>query len=184
MSSRAGTSGFDSLVRSLAARRFVIYAGGLAVISLPRALRAGFEIEVPATARTAIVVFGLGAMILTYLGERRVDADADRERTAPNTAGANATHRTEADERTPAGSDPDDPNDSDDSDDPGSTARSGSTYSRRTRRTVAIGLAGIAIGIYVAVEVDTVVGALFVVGGVLFGGSAYRIDRTNDGEGG
>lgn len=51
---------------------------------------------------------------------------------------------------------------------------SGTGYSRRTRTTVAIGLVGIAIGIYVAIEVDTLVGLLFIGGGLLFGRSAYR----------
>lgn len=47
-------------------------------------------------------------------------------------------------------------------------------YSRRTRTTVAIGLVGLAIGIYVAVEVNLLIGLLFIAGGLLFGQSAYR----------
>lgn len=53
-------------------------------------------------------------------------------------------------------------------------SEAGSGYSRRTRTSLVIGLAGIAIGVYVALEVDTLVGVLFVIGGVLFGRSAYR----------
>lgn len=53
-------------------------------------------------------------------------------------------------------------------------SEAGSGYSRRTRTSLVIGLAGIAIGVYVALEADTLVGVLFVIGGVLFGRSAYR----------
>jgi hypothetical protein len=164
MGSRAEGGGFDSLLRSLAARRFVVYAGGLAVIVLPRVLQAAVGIEVPAAIRTILVVVGLGAMILTYLGERRADTEdtAGRPRRAePSEADAmDATGATEGSERGSSGP----------------RLAGESEYSRRTRTTIAMGLTGIAIGIYVAVEIDTIIGVLFVIGGLLFGGSAYRTD--------
>jgi hypothetical protein len=161
MASRANESGFDSLLRSLVAHRLAVYVGGLAVIALPALLRGALDLDVPATIRTLLVAVALGAMILTYLGERRVadEAAGGEQRTRPN-----AEHRA-PEEGT-------------------STAESG--YSRRTRTTVAIGLVGIAIGIYVAIEVDTIIGVLFVVGGLLFGQSAFRegseeSDESEDG---
>lgn len=178
MASRTDESGFDSLLRALAARRLAVYTSGLAVIVLPRVLRAAFGIEVPATARTLLVVCGLGAMILTYLGERRV---------GDNTGGAGGGRiddrrgdaRPETDERTTsdsetAGSASGRTSTSTPVTEPKPESQVESGYSRRTRTTVAIGLSGIAIGIYVAVEIDTIVGALFVVGGLLFGQSAFR----------
>jgi hypothetical protein len=158
MVSRANESGFDSLLRSLVAHRFAVYVGGLVVIALPALLRGAFDLDVPAAVRTLLVAVALGAMILTYLGERRVaDGAADRDgRTQPR-----------ADDRTPTEG----------------TEVSRSGYSRRTRTTVVIGLSGIAIGIYVAVEIDTIVGILFVVGGLLFGQSAFREESGQNEEG-
>lgn len=180
MASRTDESEFDSLLRALAARRLAVYTSGLAVIVLPRVLRAAFGIEVPATARTLLVVCGLGAMILTYLGERRVEdntggagggriddrrGDArpgtDERTTSDSETAGSASGRTSTSTSTPVA-------------EPKPESQVESGYSRRTRTTVAIGLSGIAIGIYVAVEIDTIVGALFVVGGLLFGQSAFR----------
>lgn len=59
-----------------------------------------------------------------------------------------------------------------------STSESG--YSRRTRTTVMIGLVGLAVGIYVAIEIDTLIGLLFIAGGLLFGQSAYRGETGNE----
>ena len=148
MPSHANESGFDSLLRSLVAHRFAVYVGGLAVIALPALLRGALDLDVPATIRTLLVAVALGAMILTYLGERRVADEA---------AGEERRLRPNAENRTPEGE----------------ASTVGSGYSRRTRTTVAIGLVGIAIGIYVAIEVDTIIGVLFVVGGLLFGQSAF-----------
>lgn len=147
MATRTDRSGLDTLFRSLVAYRVVIYVGGLIAIGLPGILRTTTGIELAASLRTLVVVVSLGIMILTYLGERRVGLANDAEPTASGAASA-----------------------------PTSNTGSGSGYSRRTRTTVAIGLAGIAVGIYVAIEVDTLVGLLFIGGGLLFGQSAYRGD--------
>lgn len=144
MAARTDRSGLETLVRSLVAHRAVVYGGGLIAIGLPRALRTAAGIEVATPLRTLLVVASLGLMILTYLGER----SADTKDAEPTASGA-----------TPAAT---------------SETESGTGYSRRTRTTVAIGLVGIAIGIYVAIEVDTLVGLLFIGGGLLFGRSAYR----------
>ncbi|MCL7417465.1 MAG: hypothetical protein M8354_06460 [Halalkalicoccus sp.] len=144
MATRTNRSGLETLVRSLVAYRTVVYGGGLIAIGLPRVLRTAAGIEVAAPIRTLLVVASLGLMILTYLGER--SADTEDAKPAPSRTTLASTSETEPE----------------------------IGYSRRTRTTVAIGLAGIAIGIYVAIEVDTLVGLLFIGGGLLFGRSAYR----------
>ncbi|PSP72036.1 hypothetical protein BRC86_13530 [Halobacteriales archaeon QS_3_64_16] len=158
MASCANESGFDALLRSLVAHRLAVYVGGLAIIALPALLRGALDLDVPATIRTLLVAAALGAMILTYLGERRVADEAanGEQRTQPN-----------AGNRTPEGA--------------ASTAEPG--YSRRTRTTVAIGLIGLAVGIYVAIEIDTIIGVLFVVGGLLFGQSALREEGNESKQG-
>lgn len=80
--------GIDALSRLLVAYRLPIYLGGLAAIGAPLAIASAFDVTVPASARTAVVVASLGVMVATYAAERRVG-------TADSTPG----DRTRGDER-------------------------------------------------------------------------------------
>jgi uncharacterized membrane protein YgdD (TMEM256/DUF423 family) len=53
-------------------------------------------------------------------------------------------------------------------------------YSLQTRLAFALALVGVAVGIYVALEVNTLTGLLFIAGAYLFGYMGYR--RGLDGE--
>lgn len=153
MATHADSSGLDSLLRVLVSYRLAVYIGGLAAISVPAVLRATVGIDPPSTVRTIIVGASLGLMILTYLGELRLGHGstgpaAGRPRTEPTTGDTIGESESDA-----------------------------TGYSKRTRTTVVIGLVGIVVGIYVVIEINTFVGMLFIVGGLLFGRSAYR-DHT------
>lgn len=54
-------------------------------------------------------------------------------------------------------------------------------YSLRTRLTLVGSIVGIAVGIYAAVEVNLLVGGLFVLGSVMFGRVVYRNRRREEG---
>lgn len=128
--------GADEVLRYLAANRTAVYIGGLLVISAPIAL-VQVGIELPAAARSALVVASLAVMIVTYVAERRVGDEVQESHKAA------ATGERE-------------------------------TYSRRTRLAVAAAVVGLAVGVYVAVEVDALVGLLFIAGAYLFTYVAYR----------
>lgn len=69
----------DELFRFLAAYSLVIYAVGVAAISVPLVLAWGFDVVVSGTVRSAVVVASLGVMVLTYVAERRArSADSGR----------------------------------------------------------------------------------------------------------
>lgn len=72
METKTRPVGFDAVLRILVAYRLLVYLGGLAVIGLPSVLERVFDIVLPSTARTVIVVVTLTLMVLTYAGERRV----------------------------------------------------------------------------------------------------------------
>lgn len=56
------------------------------------------------------------------------------------------------------------------------TGESRESYSTRLRVSVATAIVGIAIGIYVAMEVNPFAGALFIIGAFLFGYMGYRTE--------
>lgn len=68
MTDRAGVA--DRLVRY----RYVVYLGGLAVVALPLVLADLASVVLGPLARAALVVPTLGAMVATYLAERRARA--------------------------------------------------------------------------------------------------------------
>ena len=81
-----------SLVQTLVRHRYVVYLGGLAVITAPPALEAA-GILVSQSVRTALVAVALAAMVVTYIGERRLrstgetdDASAPADVETPDTA--------------------------------------------------------------------------------------------------
>lgn len=161
MVSRADSSGLNSLFRSLVAYRLVLYSGGVLAIATPLLLRRAFDIELSATTRTSIVGVSFEVMLLTYLGERRVtpvSVEADEQRGSTIATG-----------RAPA--------------DVGSRRTAGAAeprYSRKTRTIFAMSLIHLAIGIYVTLEVNLLVGVLFIVGAFLFGQAAFRRNRATD----
>ncbi|MFB6124046.1 MAG: hypothetical protein ABEJ78_11395 [Haloferacaceae archaeon] len=63
------------------------------------------------------------------------------------------------------------------------TGRSTESYSLRMRLSVALAVLGIAVGVYVAIEVNLVAGLLFVLGAYLFGYLGYRSEGTEDADG-
>lgn len=111
----ADTSGtVERLFASLAARRYLIYLGGLGVVVLARAFA-------PTWTRTPVFVLALTLMCTTYLAELHARAEAE-----PRTV------------------------------------------------VVALAVAGVAVGAFVAAEVNPVGGFLFVLGGLLFFRAATR----------
>jgi small-conductance mechanosensitive channel len=72
-------SGTRSLVGVLVAYRIPIYLGGLLVISIPRIFPSVFGVVVPETVSTILVGVSLTVMITTYLVERHVGYDPERE---------------------------------------------------------------------------------------------------------
>lgn len=135
MAARTEATGLDGLFRLLVAYRLLVYLAGTVAIGTPLFLAVGFDVEVPGSARTAIVVASLGLMILTYVGERRVGLPEE----------------TSATER------PDDRE----------------TYSLRKRAAVGAAVVGVALGVYIALERNPVIGGLFVLGALLFARIAY-----------
>ncbi len=85
------TGGVDALSRLLVAYRLPIYLGGLAVIGAPLAVAAAFDVAVPASVRTAVVVASLAVMVATYVAERRVGVESSRG----SDAGAGGDEREE-----------------------------------------------------------------------------------------
>jgi hypothetical protein len=56
-------------------------------------------------------------------------------------------------------------------------------FSLRVRIALVAAILGVAVGVYAAIEVDTVVGLLFVAGAILFGRFAFRREgRPREGE--
>ena len=141
MASRSGAAQLDPLFRLLVAYRIPIYFGGLFLIGLPLLFRA-LEIELPATARTVLIVVVLVVMVLTYVGERRVGLDHVDPR----------------------------------------TGRATEEYSLRLRLSLALAALGVAVGVYVALEVSTITGLLFIIGAYFFGYMGYR-SELDGGEG-
>ncbi|MDY6817808.1 MAG: hypothetical protein SVG88_04025 [Halobacteriales archaeon] len=52
-------------------------------------------------------------------------------------------------------------------------------YDLAVRLAVGMAVIGVAVGIYVTLEVNTLVGILFIIGSYLFGAMAFRRDRGN-----
>ena len=154
-----GRRGLDSLLETLVTYRLVIYFGGLLAIGVPLLLEHAFGVVVSPIVRTLIVGGCLGLMILTYFGERR--HPDDRRAELNETTGSTSQSDGERERSNPGAPNP--------------------GYSRRTRTTIAIGLVGVAIGIYAYVEVSAFIGVLFVVGGLLFSQSAYRREQREEG---
>ncbi|MFC6988990.1 hypothetical protein ACFQJD_10170 [Haloplanus sp. GCM10025708] len=59
------------------------------------------------------------------------------------------------------------------------TGKSVESYSLRMRLSVGLAVLGIAVGVYVAVEMHLVAGLLFVLGAYLFGYLGYRSEGTD-----
>lgn len=56
-------------------------------------------------------------------------------------------------------------------------------FSLRVRVALVMAILGVAVGVYAAIEVDAVVGLLFVVGAILFGQFAFRREgRSREGD--
>lgn len=170
MASRTESSGYDALLWWLVRYRLVIYLGGLIAIATPRLLRAVSDVELGPTVRTAIVVVALAAMILTYVGERRVSAGAPRgNATRPRRSDARSSGSGTPERGAETGTEPDG--------EPTGSSAGTLQYSRRTRVIFAAGLVGVVFGTYVALEVSVPAGLLFVFGAILFAQSAYRRER-------
>lgn len=75
MASRTDASALGFLLRFLAAYRLLFYLGGLLFMSVPLVAAWVFDFVFPEAARTAIVVVSFGAILLTYVAERRVGLD-------------------------------------------------------------------------------------------------------------
>lgn len=56
------------------------------------------------------------------------------------------------------------------------TGESTEAYSTRLRVSVATAIVGLAIGVYVSIEVNLLAGALFIIGAFLFGYMGYRTE--------
>ena len=143
MASEIESSGPNSFLRLLVAYRFFVYVGGLVVLGLPLLLSMA-DVAVPQAARTVLTVAVLVAMVLTYVGERRVGHDHIDPRT-----GTATEH-----------------------------------YPLKMRAIVALAGIGIALGVYVAIEVNVLTGLVFVLGAYFFGYLAYRggFDGEDGGE--
>jgi small-conductance mechanosensitive channel len=129
MASCTDSDGHLSFTNTLVANRLPIYIGGLLVISMPLVLSSAFSVVIPKTARTILVGVALTVMVATYIVERHVGYDRERE------------SRTGDEPR----------------------------YSLRLRVVLALSIVGIAVGIYVALEIALLTGLLFIVGAYLFG---------------
>lgn len=75
MAGRSETSVLDFLFRFLVAYRLLFYLGGLVVMSVPLLVEWASDASVPQTARNTIVAVSFGAILLTYVAERRVGLD-------------------------------------------------------------------------------------------------------------
>lgn len=75
MASRSDASALGFLLRFLVAYRILIYLGGLLVMSAPLGAAWVFGYEFPEAARTTIVAVCFGAILVTYVAERRVGLD-------------------------------------------------------------------------------------------------------------
>lgn len=64
----------------------------------------------------------------------------------------------------------------------GESETTGTSYPLRTRLALAFALVGIAVGVYVTLEVSTLAGLLFIAGAYLFGYMGYRSGFDGEGE--
>ncbi|MFB6300284.1 MAG: hypothetical protein ABEH65_08505 [Halobacteriales archaeon] len=63
--------------------------------------------------------------------------------------------------------------------DDGGTSHSRQEYDLAARFAVGMAVIGVAVGIYVTLEINTLIGILFIIGSYLFGGMAFRRNRTS-----
>jgi hypothetical protein len=63
---------------------------------------------------------------------------------------------------------------------PAERRKPGERYSFRLRASIALAALGIAVGIYVALEVNRIAGLLFIVGAYFFGYMGYRTEEGTD----
>lgn len=158
MSVNADPDEHGALVHLLAEHSMFIYLVGLVAIGIPLVLAQLFDVELGPTARYVIVGTSLAVMIAAYVAERRVGFDAG--------AGVNAGASASA----AAG-------------DAGAGTAGRREYPLRTRLGFPAAILGFAVGLYVAIEVNLVFGAIFMIGGSLFLRLAYKdLDEEDDGE--
>ncbi|MFC5970914.1 hypothetical protein ACFPYI_06170 [Halomarina salina] len=159
-------AGATALLHVLVEFRYVVYLGGLAAIAAPTLLEYA-DVSVPLSARRLVVGIVLAVMAVTYLGERRfVHGGGGRSDAGDHDDGA----RTDSDRR-------------DDGERSGERGANqfGDSFDWRTRLALVGAIAGIALGVYVAVAVDLLYGVVFVVGAYLFAQLAVQSRGENGG---
>ncbi|WP_227378903.1 hypothetical protein [Haladaptatus halobius] len=162
MASQGQSRGDADLLHFLTVHRVAVYLGGLVAIFSPTLLEKS-GVVVSSSMRTVIVLASLVIMVTTYVGERRFV----HGRTDENAATVDSTEHFERVGRERG-------DDAEMSGDATDSATASTTYPRRTRLTVALAVAGLAVGFYVAVEVSPVAGIAFVAGAYFFGYFAFR----------
>ena len=144
-------AGATALLRVLVEYRLVVYLGGLAAIAAPTLL-AYADVTVALSTRRLVVGIALGTMVLTYLGERRY-VHGDHGTGSGHDDGSRGTR---------------DANHGDGVTRERSDGPDAESFDWRTRLALVGAIAGIALGVYVAVAVDLLYGVVFVAGAYLF----------------